>query len=194
MVTKAGIRRPSYPTRAMSGSEAERHDLRILNAIRQIIRAADIDSRKLAAEHDITAPQLMCLMAVVEKGTTTATDIATRIHLSESTLVGVLERLEGKGLIRRGRDAEDRRLVMVTPTDRGRALVSKMPFPLQFSLNKALKQLSAKEREAIAEWMERLVDLMGVRNVSAGPMLEIVTLGKRQHPRHSRAGHRSDGK
>ena len=30
------------------------HDLRILNAIRQIIRAVDIDSRKLATEHKIT--------------------------------------------------------------------------------------------------------------------------------------------
>ena len=28
------------------------HDMRILNAIRQIIRAADIESRRLAAQHD----------------------------------------------------------------------------------------------------------------------------------------------
>jgi DNA-binding MarR family transcriptional regulator len=159
-----------------------RHDLRILNAIRQIIRAADIDSCKLAAQHQITSPQLMCLMAIVEKGSTTAIEIARRIHLSASTLVGVLDRLEAKGLIHRERNAEDRREIVVTPTAAGRDLVSKTPFPLQYSLAKALTQLSADEREHVAGWMERLVELMGAGEIDNGPMLEIVALGERHNP------------
>ena len=70
---------PDLPDCGVSGEDVipgQRHDLRILNAIRQIIRAADIDSRQLAAAHKITGPQLMCLMAVVEKGSATAIDIS----------------------------------------------------------------------------------------------------------------------
>ena len=67
---------------ADASNAAAPYDRRILNAVRQIIRTADIDSRRLAAEHEITAPQLMCLMAVVEKGTASAADVAKRIHLS----------------------------------------------------------------------------------------------------------------
>ena len=156
--------------------------LRILNAIRQMIRAADIDSRKLAAQHQITSPQLMCLMAVVEEGSTTAIEIARRIHLSASTLVGVLDRLEAKGLILRVRNAEDRREIAVTPTTAGRDLVSKTPFPLQYSLAKAMKQLSADERDHVAHWMERLVALMGAVEIDDRPMLEIVAMGKRHDP------------
>jgi DNA-binding MarR family transcriptional regulator len=155
-------------------------NLRILNAIRQIIRAADIDSRKLAADHQITAPQLMCLLAVVEKGAMTATDIAKRIHLSASTLVGVLDRLESKGLVRRDRSSEDRRQVWVTVTDRGRALVAKTPFPLQYALDRALRQLSAEERNEIAARTQRLADLMGARDIEPAPMLEIIAVHKRQ--------------
>jgi DNA-binding MarR family transcriptional regulator len=175
---------------AGSPPDDERRDLRILNAIRQIIRAADVDSRKLAAEHDITSPQLMCLMAVVERGTTTATEISMRIHLSESTLVGVLERLEGKGLVHRVRDLADRRIVRISATEEGRRLALKTPYPLQFSLNRALRQLSARERDQIADWMERLVDLMGAREISAGPMLEIVGMSSR----HGSARRRNGGR
>jgi|WetSurMetagenome_2_1015567.scaffolds.fasta_scaffold26937_2 DNA-binding MarR family transcriptional regulator len=165
---------------ATVGAEG-RYDLRILNAIRQIIRAADIDSRKLASEHQITAPQLMCLMAIVEKGTAvTATDIAARVHLSPSTLVGVLDRLEDKGLITRTRDGQDRRRVDVAVTDRGRELVSNTPFPLKYSLDKALEQLVDSEREHLAASMERLADLMGAVEINSSPILEIVGINKDQ--------------
>jgi DNA-binding MarR family transcriptional regulator len=171
-----------------SAQNEARHDLRILNAIRQIIRAADIDSRKLAAQHQITAPQLMSLMAVVEKGSpVTAIDVARRVHLSPSTLVGILDRLEAKNLIRRERSTDDRREVFIVPTEAGLALVAKTPFPLQYSLGKALDQLTQKEREEIARWMERLVDLMGANEVFPGPMLELAALGEGHgpSPRHT---------
>lgn len=155
-------------------------DLRILNAIRQIIRATDLDSRKLAAQHQITAPQLMCLMAVVELGSTTATDIAARIHLSTSTLVGVLERLEDKGLVQRARDPDDRRVLHVTATAAARDLVARTPFPLQYSLDRALGQMSEQERHEIATRMERLVQLMGAKAIKPAPMLEILAVSKHQ--------------
>ena len=160
--------------------ERNTHDLRILNAIRQIIRATDIDSRKLAAEYRITSPQLMCLLAVVEKGSITAIDISRRIHLSPSTLVGILDRLEAKGLIQRERNEDDRREITVRATEAGLKLASQTPFPLQYSLGKALSQLSEQERDEIARWMERLVELMGIREIDPSPMLEITVLGERQ--------------
>jgi DNA-binding MarR family transcriptional regulator len=174
-------------TKTQAGQEAAtetagtRRDLRILNAIRQIIRAADIDSRRLAAQHHITAPQLMCLMAVVEMESVTTADVARRIHLGRSTLVGILDRLEAKGLVRRLRNAEDRREVAVTPTDEGRALVAKTPFPLQHSLARALAQLSAKERKQEAASMERLAQLMGAADIEPTPMLEIIAFRKHQN-------------
>ena len=163
-----------------AANDLNRYDLRVLNAIRQVIRAADLDSRKLAAEHHITSPQLMCLMAVVEKDSDTAIDIAARIHISPSTLVGVLDRLESKGFIARERSQEDRREVLVTATSAGREFAAHTPFPLQHSLHRALRQLSEEERKELANWMERLVDLMGAREVAADPMLEIRAIRKRQ--------------
>ena len=168
-----------------SGSDGQKpvtsnnsHSFRILNSMRQIIRAIDVDSRRLASDHKVTGPQLMCLMAVLERGTIKALDVAERVHFSPSTLVGVLDRLEAKGLIRRERNAEDRRKVSVIATEAGKRLASRTPFPLQHSLGHALSQLSKREREELAGWMERLVDLLGADGRSGDSMLEIGPLRK----------------
>jgi DNA-binding MarR family transcriptional regulator len=88
-----------------------RHDLEVLGSIRKIIHAFDVYSRRLTRQYGITAPQLVCLLEVIEQDGITAREIASRIHLGPSTLVGVLDRLESKGLIERRRDTRDRRKV-----------------------------------------------------------------------------------
>jgi len=42
------------------------NDLRILSALRKIMRAVDMHSRKLEAGYGITSPQLLCLQHVVD--------------------------------------------------------------------------------------------------------------------------------
>ena len=153
----------------------DQYGLRILNAIRRRSSAlADLDSRQLAANHRITAPQLVSLMAIAEKEPTTAVDISHRVHLGASTMVGVLDRLEAKGLITRQRDSVDRRQVWVRATRAGRAVVVNTPFPLQHSLARAFEKMNKQERAQMAECVERLVRLMALSDLDASPMLEIV--------------------
>jgi len=150
----------------------KRHDLRILQALRRIIRAVELHSRKLAAEHKITAPQLVCLLAIQENEPVTATIIARLVHLSPSTVVGILDRLEKKGLAQRERDRKDRRLVNVTCTDAGRALASRAPSPLQDRLAEALTGQSELEQATISLALERVVDLMEAGQIDAAPVLQ----------------------
>src|SRR5690606_22850964 len=106
-------------------------DVRVLRSIRRITRVIAWPARLLAAYSNITAPQLVCLRAVVENGPLTATAISREIHVSPSTVVGILDRLEDKGWIKRERGREDRRIVFVTATDAGVQLVQDTPSPLQ---------------------------------------------------------------
>jgi DNA-binding MarR family transcriptional regulator len=151
---------------------AVRYDLRILRALRRIIRGVDLYSRQLAATHRITAPQLVCLLAVVERGPLTVTALSHEIQLSTSTLVGVLDRLEEKHLIRRERGRDDRRVVRVSPTAEGRRLADHAPSPLQQALASGLNTLPELEQATIALSLERVVDLMEVRHIETAPILE----------------------
>ena len=173
------------PANNWNGPKDGRYDRRILNAFRQFIPAADIDSRKLAAEHRITAPQLLSLMAIVELGRATAIDVSRLVHLGPSTLVGVMDRLHAKRLIKRDRDRDDRRRISIVATAAGKALIAKTPFPLQFSLERALRQMAEKERRHVADNMERLVELMAVQDIDTRPMLEILAIEQDHEDEHA---------
>jgi len=160
----------SFPGEISQQSES-RLDLRILRSLRRIIQAVDIHSRKLAASYNITTPPLVTPLWVVETGSTTATDIAREIHLSNSTVVGILDRLEAKGYIRRERSIEDRRLVHVCATASGAELAQSAPSPLQDVFASALHKLPDLEQATIALSLERIVELMEARDIEAAPLL-----------------------
>jgi DNA-binding MarR family transcriptional regulator len=148
------------------------YDLRILTALRRIIRSVDLYSKHLSATNHITAPQLVCLLTVVSRGSVSATSISREVHLSASTVVGILDRLEEKGLIVRTRMREDRRIVQVTATEQGRALAQAAPSPLQKTLARALNGLPELEQATIALSLERIVALMEVEALDASPILD----------------------
>ncbi len=136
------------------------YDLRILRALRRITRAIALHSRQLSACSHITAPQLVCLRTVIEKGPLTATAISREVHVSASTVVGILDRLEDKGLIVRERGRADRRIVCISATEAGRKVVRDTPSPLQQKLAEALQALPELEQATITLSLERVVGLI----------------------------------
>lgn len=156
----------------------ERVDLRVLSAIRRIIHSVDLYSRELAAKTRITAPQLVCLITLAERGAMTATTISREVFLSPSTVVGILDRLEEKGFVKRERMSKDRRVVTVSITEEGRKLAGAAPSPLQNRLTEALGVLPLPEQIAIAKSLERVVNLMEAQHLDAAPILETGPIGK----------------
>ncbi len=149
-----------------------RYDLRILQAFRRVIRGIDLHSRRLASDLKITGPQLWCLLSITESGPLTSADLSRRVFLSPSTLVGILDRLEEKGYIRRERSSKDRRRIFLTTTDKGRELAERSPLPLQERLMEALKTLPASEQATITQSLEQVVDMLDLRRLPAAPFLE----------------------
>lgn len=134
--------------------------LRILMALRRIMHFVDMYSRKLANEHNITGPQLICLYAVVKEGPLTLSELGKRVSLSMSTVNGIVDRLEYKGFVMRERKDRDRRKVLVTATDTGKDVSSQAPLPLQDRLAQTVSQLPELEQVSIALSLERIVEMM----------------------------------
>lgn len=152
------------------------YDLRILQALRRIIRAVDIHSHKLLTQHKITGPQLACLMIVEEEGPLTSSNLAKRVYLSPSTVVGIIDRLEEKKLVERNRNSIDRRQVHISITTDGKKLIADAPSLLQDTLANALVELPEIEQVSITMALEKLVDLMEARHIGAAPLLETGSL------------------
>ena len=137
-----------------------RLDLEILWSLRSIIQALDVHSRRLSSTSNVTFPQLLCLWAVEAEECVTAKDIAEKIHVSPSTLVGVLDRLEAKSLIERVRDPADRRRVHVQVTPEGARLTARASSPFGEAFDTAFSKLDAEEQLELARAAAQLGSLL----------------------------------
>lgn len=151
---------------------AENYELRILQSLRRIIRAIETHSQALVQHHQVTGPQLACLLAMRQHGALTTCKLAQAVFLSPSTVVGIIDRLTDKGLVARERGSRDRRQVLVALTEAGLRLTQSAPSPLQETFAAALKQLPELERVSITLALEKIVDLMNARGIDAAPLLE----------------------
>ncbi len=136
-------------------------EVRILQSLRQIVRAIEVHSRRLEHDFQITGPQMGCLLVIQETGPIAVTHLAAKVFLSPGTVVGIVDRLEEKSLVQRVRSTKDRRLVEVGITEEGRATIERTPHPLQGALGAALREISDRDQVDIAVALEKLVISMG---------------------------------
>lgn len=71
---------------------------------------------------DLTYTQYITMMALWEEKKMTVKELGKRLFLDSGTLTPLLKRLEQKGLVKRERDSEDERVLIVSITEAGEAL------------------------------------------------------------------------
>jgi len=144
----------------------------VLRSLRRITRAIDLHSRKLANTFGLTGPQLVCLRALSgQEAPTTPSALARDVSLSQGTVTGIIDRLVARQLVSRERNPTDRRLVTVSLTEAGRALVGEAPSPLQEQFAEQLAALALHEQERIRDTLEAVVSMMGGDAIEAAPVL-----------------------
>jgi DNA-binding MarR family transcriptional regulator len=142
--------------------------IRILQSVRRIAQCVEHHSKRLTATHNITSPQLVALLAIAQLGPSTLKSIGRAIQLSPSTVVGIVDRLEEKGLVRRERDTRDRRNVFVTVTVAGQVMVANAPSALPNGFGSALGALPEADRQTMIVALEQFATLLEAK-APAGP-------------------------
>ena len=87
----------------------------------------------------------------------TQSRLARAVHLDRSTMVGVVDVLEGRGLIERRR-GEDRRTNGLWLTRAGRVLVERLKQRIERHERRVAMRLSAAERAQLIALLEKLQD------------------------------------
>ena len=97
-----------------------RLEQQICYAMHTTVRAFDAVYRTLLAEHGLSYPQYIALMALGEHGPVTVGDLGRLLRLDSGTLSPLLKRMQAHGLVVRRRDPEDERRVVIDLTAAGR--------------------------------------------------------------------------
>lgn len=158
-----------------------RHD-EVLIALRKIIRATDLYSRRLSKEAGLTAPQLLIMQALNARGELTMGDIANEVTLSQATITTILDRLEKRELIVRERGATDKRRVYARLTPEGRELALRAPTPLQQEFMARFEKLREWEQSLILSSLQRVAAMMNAEDIDASPVLDVGAIDRHQQP------------
>lgn len=143
----------------------------VLIAIRRIIRAIDLQSRKLVQSHGLTGPQALILKEAGRDTPLTAGELARKVSLSQATITDIVKRLEGRGLLLRQRSKVDRRRINITLTDNGRSLIAKSLPLLQEQFERRFMELKDWEQHQLLSSLQRLAVMMDADEIDASPVL-----------------------
>jgi DNA-binding MarR family transcriptional regulator len=109
------------------------------------------------AEFDMTHAQLGIFLKLLHGCAKTAADLARDLMTDTGSMTRMLDRLEEKDFIKRTRSSEDRRLVQVELTPKGKQLADQMTQVLIDAMNHHLRGFSIKEAEQFKDFLRRMI-------------------------------------
>jgi len=102
-------------------------------------------TKELARRADLTGPQLTVVKMLEQIGDLSLSELSERIRAQNSTVTGIIDRMEREGLVVRERSKEDRRVVYIRLTPKGRKLAEEIPVEPMEIFRTALEALTATE-------------------------------------------------
>lgn len=109
------------------------------------------------ASLDLTHAQWLPLFKLAAKECHTVAGLARELELDPGAMTRSLDRLEAKGLVRRERSTEDRRVVNLVMTDEGRQVARQVPPVMAEVLNNHLQGFSEDEWKQLIALLTRMV-------------------------------------
>jgi DNA-binding MarR family transcriptional regulator len=111
---------------------------------------------KKAAGHDLSMIQTR-LLGVLRDRKPGMNELATMLELDKSSVTGLVDRAERRGLVTRTVSTEDRRAFRVSLTDLGRSLIEQIAQEFQEEGDAMLGGLSPAERSSLSALASRVV-------------------------------------
>jgi MarR family transcriptional regulator, organic hydroperoxide resistance regulator len=135
----------------------------IIDNLRRVFQILNEHSKKIEKETGITGPQLWAIKVINEYAPIKVSDLANRLYLHPTTVIGIIDRLEKHGLVKRRRSKDDRRVVWIELTGKGNDLIKSAPEVAQGLLVTGLEELSSNNIIEIDRSMRSLVKIFGAQ-------------------------------
>jgi DNA-binding MarR family transcriptional regulator len=106
--------------------------------------------------HGISAPQFGTMLLIEANPGVSQSSVAEALRFDRSTLVQIIDRLEGRGLVVREVSAQDRRSHALRLTDQGTDLLAELKDLAVSHEEAVLRSFSEEERRALITLLERV--------------------------------------
>lgn len=137
----------------------------IIDNIRRFFQVVNEHSKLVERDTGLTGSQLWAMKVIAEAASIKPSELARRMYLHPATVVGLIDRLVRRELVSRNRSETDRRIVEITLTEKGRALLISAPEVPQGRLVKGLENLSPERVLMVADGVTELVKILGAEGI-----------------------------
>jgi DNA-binding MarR family transcriptional regulator len=144
----------SEPTKLPADWKAEVDQ--ILEAIIYLYTESRRLTKELARRAQLTGPQLTVIKMLESVGDLSLSDLSDRIRAQNSTVTGIIDRMEREGLVQRARSTEDRRVVKIRLTPKGQGLAKEIDVEPMEVFRNALSGLSAAEMRDLLKILTKI--------------------------------------
>lgn len=126
--------------------------------MRNIIGVMTAVVEERMAEHGLTDAQWKPLLMISQRKCKTAAELARMACVDTGAVTRLLDRIEAKGLVKRIRSSEDRRVVNLELTEEGVRSAAGVPYVMADVLNGALEGFSEEEVRQLKDMLRRMLD------------------------------------
>ena len=146
--------------------EGEKHmedlnkNLEVINALKQTFAAVKKEIRCQYKDDNLTGPQGMLMGILAHHGEMKISDLSEKLHLSNSTVSGIVDRLENLELVERIRSKEDRRVVYVNITPKYKEVAAQRFKEIEQSVVSKMSKASQEELDKVIEGLNILKRLL----------------------------------
>ncbi|GAB3652972.1 MarR family winged helix-turn-helix transcriptional regulator [Ramlibacter alkalitolerans] len=151
MIKRATRTTPPATTGALELHEVPGHCIRRLQQVAVAIFMQE------AASSGVTPVQYAVLQTLMDRPGIDQRTLAGAVSFDTSTVGGVVDRLEARGLLARSFAAEDRRVRRLRLTTDGEALLAELTPAMERTQERILEPLAAEERESFMHMMQRVI-------------------------------------
>lgn len=129
---------------------------KLLQSYLHVTQRMSLQFRNYFGQMDLTFPQTLVLTALGEEGAMPISRLAQYIGSANSTVSGIVDRLEKMKLVKRVRSEDDRRVIYVALTDEYRSMHKSMEPNVSAYLAKLLRALPGQELSDICIALDKL--------------------------------------
>ena len=134
---------------AMTGAHPPPEDLDPVDAVVQLSFAVQGLLGEIAAEHELSITQLR-LLAILRDREPAMLDLARHLNLEKSSVTGLIDRAQRRGLVERATAPHDGRAIHVRLTADGRRLTEEIAGQANETLSRLLDALPARDRARLS--------------------------------------------
>jgi MarR family transcriptional regulator, organic hydroperoxide resistance regulator len=144
------------PSASPTGPEARPEIDSIVETIIYLYTESRRLTKGLASQFGLTGPQLTVIKLLETFENLSLSSLSERIRAQNSTVTGIIDRMEREGLVRRDRSTADRRVVHISLSDKGQKLAKQIQVEPMEIFRGALLSLSHGDLRDLLRIMNKL--------------------------------------